>query len=45
MKFDIPATYKFHNKANVDVEVDLIRVGIVSTNDYDDGVHVSQEVI
>ena len=28
LKFDIPATYKFHNKANVDVAVDLIRVAI-----------------
>lgn len=28
LKFDIPATYKFHSKANVDVAVDLIRVAI-----------------
>lgn len=28
LKFDIPATYKFHNQKNVDIEVDLIRVDI-----------------
>ena len=28
MKFDIPNTYKFHNKKSVDVDVDLIRVTI-----------------
>ena len=26
MKFDLPRTYKFHNAASVDIEVDLIRV-------------------
>ena len=28
MKFDIPNTYKFHQKKSVDVEVDLLRVSI-----------------
>ena len=28
MKFDIPNTYKFHNKKSVDVDVDLIRITI-----------------
>ena len=28
MKFDIPQTYKFHSQKNVNVEVDLIRVGL-----------------
>jgi predicted RNA methylase len=26
MKFDLPQTYKFHQKASVDIAVDLIRV-------------------
>jgi putative methylase len=28
MKFDIPNTYKFHQKKSVDVEVDLLRVSV-----------------
>jgi rRNA N6-adenosine-methyltransferase METTL5 len=31
MKFDLPRTYKFHQQASVDVEVDLIRVELVGT--------------
>lgn len=26
LRFDIPATYKFHKRRSVDVEVDLIRL-------------------
>lgn len=26
LRFDIPATYKFHKRSSVDVEVDLIRL-------------------
>lgn len=26
LRFDIPATYKFHKRNSVDVEVDLIRL-------------------
>lgn len=29
MKFDLPRTYKFHQQASVDVEVDLIRVELI----------------
>jgi hypothetical protein len=28
LRFDIPATYSHHKKKSVDVEVDLIRLGI-----------------
>ena len=41
MKFDIPNMYKFHKQKSVDVEVDLIRVGLPSDSkddeDDDDG--------
>lgn len=38
MKFDIPNMYKFHKQKSVDVEVDLIRVGLPldSKDDEDD---------
>jgi predicted RNA methylase len=36
LKFDIPATYKFHTKQNVDIAVDLIRVSIITGDDDDD---------
>jgi predicted RNA methylase len=35
MKFDIPNTYKFHQKKSVDVEVDLLRVSIPQQNEDD----------
>jgi predicted RNA methylase len=28
LRFDIPATYSHHKKKSVDIEVDLIRLGI-----------------
>jgi len=33
MKFDIPNTYKFHQKKSVNVEVDLLRVTIPEVNE------------
>jgi predicted RNA methylase len=33
MKFDLPQTYKFHQKASVDIAVDLIRVELVCETD------------
>jgi predicted RNA methylase len=32
MKFDLPNVYKFHTKKSVDIEVDLIRVRLVSSD-------------
>jgi len=37
MKFDLPRTYKFHQQACVDIEVDLIRVELVSCGDEEEG--------
>lgn len=37
MKFDIPNTYKFHQKKSVDVEVDLLRVSIPQRQEDDNG--------
>ena len=36
MKFDIPSTYKFHQRKSVDVEVDLLRVSIRQEQQDDD---------
>ncbi|XP_071454139.1 rRNA N(6)-adenosine-methyltransferase METTL5 [Hetaerina americana] len=32
LRFDLPKSYKFHNKRSVDVEVDFIRFGLSGTN-------------
>ena len=36
MRFDLPQTYKFHQKKSVDIQVDLIRVLVNKSNDDDD---------
>lgn len=36
MKFDLPQTYRFHQKASVDVAVDLIRVELIQEADKHD---------